>query len=150
LLQLEWWVIRRIVSCLALGLPVCVANAQDAWLTLLGDPSQANTNTIQVEPAAIESKGSIRVLKVRVSRALPRTSWDGVPYQSYESFVVFDCEKRTARYRSIDYFAQPLWAGKAYRSVDYTQGEPRWMLFREVEPNPNVRIINAACATAAR
>ena len=79
-----------------------------------------------------------------------RASWDGVPYQSYESLVAFDCDKRTARYRTIDYFTQPLWAGKPYRTQDYSQGEPRWMLFREVEPNPNVRIINAACATASR
>ena len=126
------------------------ASAQGTWLTVLGDPLQASINTIQVEPAALEVKGHVRVLKVRVSRSLPRTSWDGVPYQSYESLVAFDCDKRTARYRTIDYFTQPLWAGKPYRTQDYSQGEARWMLFREVEPNPNVRIINAACATASR
>jgi hypothetical protein len=124
--------------------------AQEAWLTVLGDPAQAGVNTIQVEPAALEARGSIRTLKVRVSRSLPRTSWDGVPYQSYQSLVVFDCEKRTARYQSIDYYLHPLWAGKPYRTSDYSRGEPRWMLFRGVEPNPNVRIVNAACAAASR
>lgn len=141
--------IRRFVSCLAWGVAVSGASAQDAWFTVLGDSSQANVNTIQVEPSGLETRGSVRVLKVRVSRSLPRTSWDGVPYRSYESLVAFDCERRTARYRQIHYFKQPLWAGTAYRTNDYSQGEPRWMLFREVEPNPTARIINAACAAAA-
>jgi hypothetical protein len=84
------------------------------------------------------------VLKVRVSRSADRTSWDGVPYRSYESTVLFDCVNRTARSTRITYYTQPAWNG-AVKSVNYGPAVPRWMQFREVEPNPNERIVHAAC-----
>ncbi|MES2999460.1 MAG: surface-adhesin E family protein [Pseudomonadota bacterium] len=117
-----------------------------SWLTITGDVGNSSVNTIQVNPAPVEARGQFKTLQVRVSRSVQRTSWDGVPYRSYESTVVFDCSQRTARYERIDYYAQPFWAGKPSRSANYIKGEPRLMQFRDVEPNPNVRIIAAACA----
>lgn len=116
------------------------------WLTIVGEPGNAGTNTIQVNPLPLETRAQFKTLQVRVSRSTPRTSWDGVPYRSYESRVVFDCSRRTARYEHIDYYAQPFWAGKADKSVSYAKGEPRFMQFRDVEPNPHQRIVAAACA----
>ncbi|MBG9387715.1 surface-adhesin E family protein [Caenimonas aquaedulcis] len=119
------------------------------WLTIIGDMSDPSVNTIQVNPAPLEPRSAAKTLQVRVSRSANRTSWDGVPYRSYDARVVFDCAQRTARYERIDYYQVPFWKGKPERTVSYVKGEPRMMQFREVEPNPNARIISAACAPAA-
>ena len=82
--------------------------AQTVWFTVMGEPANAALNTVQVDPVPIDVKDSVRTMRVRVSRSLDRTSWDGVPYRSYESIVQFDCVKNSARYLSITYFARPL------------------------------------------
>jgi hypothetical protein len=135
-------VISQIAFVAAAVLP---ASTNVDWLNIHGDPTVPAVNTIQVDPKATEVRGMVRVLRVRVSRSLPRTSWDGVPYRSYDSLVSVDCKQRTAKYQTIRYFVEPLWKGPASKTVDYTTGEPRWMLFKDVEPNPNQRILNAAC-----
>jgi len=136
-------VLPSLVLAAAFSTPV--AAAPSAWLTVTGDPSNPAVNTIQVDPTPLEAHGNVRAMLVRVSRSQTRTSWDGVPYRSYESRVLFDCQQMTARYQRIRYFMAPGWAGASHRTVDYSQGEPRWMLFRDVAPNPNQRIIHAAC-----
>lgn len=118
------------------------AHAQD-WLTVQGDPELPDQDTVQVDPVARELEP--RVMGVRVNRSAPRISWDGVPYRSYTAQVAFDCTSRTARYRSIAFFLDPLWQGNPMRTVDYTSGPPRMMEFREIQPNPTQRIISAAC-----
>lgn len=133
------WIIVGLVSSVS-------AFAQSTWFTISGDPEAAHGNTIQVDPASIEGGEGLRTMKLRVSRATLRTSWDGVAYRSYESEVQFDCRARTARYARIGFFVKPLWEGEVSKTVDYTQGTPRWMEFRGIEPNPTQRIVNAACA----
>ncbi len=130
---------------LLLLLSACPAFGQEAWLTVLGDPANPVINTIQVNPVPLSISDAGRMLRVRVSRSAHRTSWDGVPYRSYESTVLFDCVNNTARYVQITYYKQPAWSGQAYKSVNYLASVPRWMQFREVEPNPNERIVQAAC-----
>lgn len=130
-----------------LGLLVaCPAFGQSSWLTVLGDPTNASINTIQVNPQPVSVSDAGRVLRVRVSRSTERTSWDGITYRSYESTVLFDCLNDTARYLLVTYFRQPAWLGNPYKSVNYGSSVPRWMQFREVTPNPNERIIQAACS----
>ena len=129
---------------LLLLLSACPAFGQGTWLTVLGDPANPVVNTIQVDPTPLSVTDGGRVLKVRVSRSADRTSWDGVPYRSYESTVLFDCVNNTARYMRITYYKQPAWNGAA-KAVDYGPTVPRWMQFREVEPNPHERIVHAAC-----
>ncbi len=138
---------RLRLACLGL-LVACPAFGQSTWLTILGDPTNASINTIQVNPQPVSVSDAGRVLRVRVSRSSERTSWDGVPYRSYESTVLFDCLKSTARYLLITYYQQPAWLGTAYKSVNYGTSVPRWMQFREVTPNPHERIIQAACGAS--
>jgi hypothetical protein len=126
-----------------------VASAQSNWLTITGAPDDPKVNTIQVDPVPKDRDEGMRTLRVRVSRSGERTSWDGVPYRSYESDVLFDCRENTARYLSITYYPQPGWLGEA-RTVDYSTGERRMMEFREVVPNPHQRILHAACAGVTR
>lgn len=137
---------RKIAAVLCL-MGASWAHAQATWFTVIGDDRDGALDTIQVDPESMTS-GDIRTLRVRVNRAAMRTSWDGIPYRSYRSLVRFDCVNRSARYISITYFMSPLWAGESHRTVDYTTGTPRPMLFRDVNPNPGARIIRAACVVA--
>lgn len=122
--------------------------ASNIWFTVMGDADDPDVNTVQVDPVGIE--GKTRTKHVRVSRSTLRTSWDGVPYRSYTSVVVFDCEKHKARYMQLTYYDQPRWRGEPSKSVDYATGTPRWMEFRDVTPNPTHRIISAACNKVAK
>lgn len=139
----------RLAAAAAFGLLAAgVAAAQPTWLTVLGDPADPAVNTVEVDP--VDHDQDERSLRVRVNRSAPRTSWDGVPYRSYEAVVLFDCTRKSARYQTITFFAQPLWRGDALRSVDYSTGPARMMEFRDVHPNPLQRIVHAACATLVK
>lgn len=124
--------------------------AQTSWLTVIGDEGDPSSDVVQVDPVpvATEAEG-ISTKRVRVNRSVQRTSWDGVPYRSYVARVRFDCQARTAQYLSIEYHAQPLWAGARTQPVDYTSGPRRMMLFVDMKPNPSATIIRAACSRRA-
>lgn len=123
------------------------ALAQNApnWFTVLGDRTDPALNTIEVNPQPLEVTDASRIMGVRVSRAAPRTSWDGVPYRSYDARVLFDCTEGKAYYLSLSFYRQPLWKGVSHKTSTYTRDNPRPMLFLDVEPNPTQRIIKAAC-----
>ncbi|MES2188614.1 MAG: surface-adhesin E family protein [Pseudomonadota bacterium] len=136
---------RKIAVVLCLW-AATLAHADQNWFTVIGDDRDGASDTIQVDPESMTS-GDIRTLKVRVNRAVMRTSWDKVPYRSYDSLVIFDCVQRSARYVSITYHLLPLWKGDPHKTSDYTTGTPRPMRFLDVTPNPSARIIRAACIT---
>lgn len=127
-----------------------VLHAQAAWFTVLGDPKDPALNTIEVDPVPVSVQGETRTMKIRVSRSLPRTSWDGVPYRSYTSTVQFDCANKTARYLSLDFYKEPLWKGESHQTSTYPEGVVRQMAFRDVTPNPTQRLIRAACRPAEK
>jgi hypothetical protein len=124
--------------------------AEEAWLTILGDPTNAVVDTIQVDPIPVSVVGDLRTMRVRVNRLSERNNWDGIAYRSYESTVLFDCASNTARYLEIKFYLQPLWLGQAHTAVAYPSTLPRWMLFGGVEPSPYQRIIYAACESMGR
>lgn len=145
--RLKWHPVKNIftLSCIF----CCTfASAQINWLTVLGDRSDPGLNTIEVDPTPVSVSESLRTMRVRVSRSVDRVSWDGVPYRSYVSEVVFDCASRTARYTSLNFYRQPLWAGESHNTSLYTKANPRAMQFLDVSPNPTARIIRAVCETA--
>jgi len=115
----------------------------------MGDTSSPVANTVQVDPQPFEVKGPVRALKVRVSRSGGRISSDGVPYRSYVSIVQFDCTRRNARYREVDYYMAPLWQGEPHQHRDYSGGEPQYLKFQGVEPNPTQRLVNAVCGAGS-
>lgn len=128
--------------------PVASTAAVPIWFTVMGDAEDPEVNTIQVDPVDIEGRPQTK--RVRVSRSTLRTSWDGIPYRSYTSAVVFDCDKHKARYLQLTYYDLPGWRGEPKKTVDYVTGTPRWMEFRDVSPNPTQRILNAACIQVAK
>jgi uncharacterized protein (DUF2461 family) len=85
--------------------------AQNTWFNVVGDPKDASVNTIEVDPTPVAVNGDLKTMKIRVSRSVPRTSWDGVPYRSYTSTVVFDCANKKAQYQSLDFYMEPAWKG---------------------------------------
>lgn len=119
--------------------------AQVTWFTVLGDPANPSLDTIEVDPSPLSVTAEAQTMRVRVSRAKLRKSWDGVPYRSYESEVVFDCVNKKARYTALVFYMQPLWQGSSHNTSTYTRNNPRWMEFRDVSPNPKKQIIRAAC-----
>ncbi|MEO6319506.1 MAG: surface-adhesin E family protein [Polaromonas sp.] len=135
-----------ILFCLCSSL--CL-HAEGIWFNIMGDPADETVNTIEVDPTPVLISGKKRIMRVRVSRSADRFNWEGIPYRSYVSVVRFDCAEHSARYLVIDFFRLPAWKGESpIRSV-YAESELRPMQFRDVEPNPDKRIIRAACQTAS-
>ncbi|MBV7428273.1 hypothetical protein KW843_16075 [Acidovorax sp. sif1233] len=118
-----------------------------SWLTVVGDPANAFVDTLEVDATSAIAFESMRLVKLRVNRARPRTGFDDQPYHSYYSTAVVDCTGLKAWHRSIALFSKPLWHGKM-RLVEYAESDGRNLAFAEMEPNPRDRLIKAACAIA--
>lgn len=123
--------------------------AETAWFTVLGDPGNPAADTVEVDPTPVAVSAGVRTLRVRSNRSAQRTSQDGVAYRSYRAEVLFDCINKSAKYVSIDFYLQPLWKGEPYQVSLYTKEDPRWMQFRDIEPNPTRRIVRAVCESAS-
>lgn len=132
---------------------VCAGSAawatEPMWLTITGDPQSATTDTVEVDATSAVAFESMRMVKLRVNRAKPRTGFDGNPYQSYYSTAIVDCTAQKAWHRTLSLFEKPLWRGKM-RIADSTEGEGRDVSFAEMASNPRARLIKAACAIALR
>ena len=137
----QWFVLLGLIAA-------CQAEAQTRWFTVTGNRADAGVDTVEVDPVAVRSDGERKTMNVRVSRATERRNWEGMPYRSYESRVVFDCRARKASYVEATFYPAPLWRGTPRPAVDYS-ANPQPMLFRDVEPNPTQRLIRAACRAGA-
>lgn len=133
---------------MAIGMVGCVAHAQPAWFTVVGDPLDKATDTVQVDPDRVAPTDSANTMNLRVNRANARLNWEGIPYRSYESRVVFDCQSRRASYVAARFYIEPLWQGQPHHLADYAPG-PKPMLFLDMKPNPTARIVRAACRPRA-
>lgn len=122
----------------------CCVQAENVWFNIMGSASDPTVDTVEVDPTPVSLSKTRRVMRVRVSRAAERVSWDGVAYRSYQSQVLFDCIDNTARYLSIKFYREAGWQGVSHQTSTYTE-PPRLMEFRDVEPNPAQRIVRAAC-----
>ena len=136
-----WCIATLALACAA------SAHAQSNWFTVAGNPDDPSVDTVQVDPVAVHREQEMRVMNVRVSRAVVRRNWEDVNYRSYHSEVVFDCRARRAHYRYASFHNEPLWRGEAHTRTDYTH-DPKPMLFKDMAPNPTQRIVRAACGKA--
>jgi hypothetical protein len=123
--------------------------AEPTWLPIAGDPLSASEDSVEVDASSAVAFESMRLIKLRVNRAKPRTGFDGKPYQSYYSTAVVDCTEQKAWHRTLSLFEQPLWRGKM-RLVEYQESDGHHVAFAEMDPNPKDRLIKAACAVALR
>ena len=140
---------KPLAALYLLGGSVCLS-AQPVWLTIVGSADEAKNDVVQVDPASRSGNAGFPTLSVRVSRATLRSSWDDVPYRSYVSTVVIDCDEKTGRYTEINFYMMPLWQGKPHKSTTFAPSETRAMRFRDIEPNPTARIVRAACTVTGR
>ena len=125
------------------------AAAGPMWLTIVGDAQDPAADTVEVDATSAVAFESMRLVKLRVNRAKPRTGFDGQPYRSYYSTAVVDCTAQNAWHRTLSLFESPLWRGKM-RITDATEPESRAMSFAEMATNPRDRLIKAACSAALR
>jgi hypothetical protein len=137
---------------MAIGMVGCcgIAFAQPGWFTVVGDPLDKAADTVQVDPDRVapaenaNGNATSKAMNLRVNRSAPRFNWEGIPYRSYESRVVFDCQSRRASYVAARFYIEPLWQGEPHHVADYG-ADPKPMLFKDMKINPTLRIVRAAC-----
>lgn len=127
------------VACIASN-----AGADRPWLTIVGDATDPNTDTIEMNPIAVSRDGPLRVMEIRVNRSAERTSGDGVKFRSFRGEVEFDCSRPSARFVRSQFYAEPLWKSPKTQ-LSYPPNKVRPMEFRLFEPNPKDKVIRAAC-----
>jgi len=131
---------------LAAALVSAAAVAQSStWLTVVGDPGNAAVDTVEVDATSAVAFESMRLVKLRVNRAMVRDAFDGKPFRSYYSTAMVDCKENKAWHRSISLFSNPLWQGQM-RMHEYAESDGRSLAFAEMADNPRDRLIKAACA----
>lgn len=121
------------------------AQAQVPWFTIVGDRTDPNADTIEMNPIAVSREGSMVVMEIRVSRSAERTSGDGVKFRSFHGEVGFDCAQGTARFLRSQFYAEPLWKVPV-TELRYSLDRVRPMEFRRFDPNPRDSVIKAACS----
>lgn len=134
---------RSVLSLLAF-VPMVVSATSGTWLTIVGDPTRPEVDTIQFDPASIARGERTRTMAIRVSRAQDRINGDGIHFRSFVGTVEFDCRRLTARFADSQFYDAPLWRAPG-RLVAYPVSDIRPMAFRGIDPNPADRIIQAAC-----
>lgn len=130
---------------LSLGGNATTAVAEPVWLTILGDPLDPVSETVQVDVTSAVAFETARLVSIRANRSQNRMARDGQEFRSYLSSVLIDCDTGTARHRSQVLYSGPLWTGPM-RSVKYDEQDVRMLAFRDMPANPKDRIIKAACA----
>ena len=138
-----------LLVCLA-GAGQCAAQAPPTWLTLIGDPHEATADYIQFDPSGLAREKGLPTLPVRVSRAQPRTSQEGLVFRSFEAVVAVHCKTRTARFVRASFYAEPGFKGTPFRTVIFGPSDVRPMAFREIKGEPTQRVMRAACNTVVK
>lgn len=121
------------------------ATERTTWLTVVGDVADASSDTVQIEPESVVVFSSLRTIRIRVSRGHERTGYDDRPYRSYIASVQIDCSNLSASFRQIQLFQGPHWSRDS-RVLNYREADMPPMVFRDIQPNPSARIVQAACS----
>ena len=129
---------------LAWGQASWASGSSGEWLTVTGDESRAQQDTVQVDPVAVAIEPRSRTMSIRVNRAELRRTAEGLAYRSFSARVRVRCDAREGEYLDARVYEQPLWAGP-YRDVQYSDGKRPPLRLLDIEPNPLERIVRAAC-----
>jgi hypothetical protein len=135
-----------LLLCLAL-FNVNAAQAEDNWLTLVGDPKDKMADYIQLNPSGLLRDKSMRIVPVRVSRVHARTSKDGIVFRSFEGLASIDCASGSARILQASFYTEAHFKGKPIRVKVFKPDDVRPLAFREVSGQPTQRVVRAACNT---
>lgn len=127
---------------------LAAANVHAAdWFTVAGYPGDPAVDVVQIDPVPVSTQGSEVVMRVRVSRGLPRTSAQGTVFRSFDAEALIDCKRHYAYFVVARFYAEPAFSGTPFRTETYEGREKRPMAFRGIAGNPSERIITAACKT---
>ena len=117
------------------------------WFTVAGYPDDPSVDVVQIDPKPVSTQDSEVVMKVRVSRAAPRTSAQGTVFRSFDGEALIDCKRHYAYFVIARFYAEPGFRGTPFHTETYEGREKRPMAFRGIAGNPSERIITAACKT---
>ena len=132
-----------------LALACLSSYAASSWLTLVGDPTNPDGDYIEFDPTSLTRENGRPVISIRVSRALARTSKEGIVFRSFESAVVVDCKQASARFLRASFYAEPDFKGQPFRTVVFDPTDIRPMAFKEIKGAPTQRVVRAACKHSA-
>lgn len=131
--------------CLVMLLGAGSLQAEPLWLTLMGDPSRADRDSVQVRADSVALSGSTGSLQLRVNRAEPREAFDDQPYRSYLGWIKVDCTQQEGMFQQLQYYTEALWTGET-RVANYTEPNMPKLMFKDMQPNPTARLVRAACS----
>ncbi len=120
-------------------------SAHADWLVLMGTPGRPDSDSIQVDPLAVDSVSGQRTLLVRVNRARDVTDADGMPYRSMEAEATVDCSQGSASFTRKVYYAQPDLGGPVTHQRFFGMRNPPPLQFDGIKGNYATRLIHAAC-----
>lgn len=129
----------------ALSVTTPLRAAEPLWLTIMGDPTRQDVETVQVMADSVSLEGAIGSLRLRVSRTQSREGYDGQNYRSYVGWIKVNCPRREGRFQQLQFYSEPLWTGEV-RVANYTDPNMPQLQFKDIEPNPTARLIRAACS----
>lgn len=141
---------RRALEVLLVMAAALPAQANSNWLTMVGNPVDPDTSTIEVYVPASFVLNNQLSMNVRVNRAKQNVSSDGIPFRSYTATILVDCVGKSMRFTAAAFYLTPLWEGNPHKVVSWSVQEVRPVLFRNFEPNPKDKIFQAACPKPAR
>lgn len=124
---------------------VHAVQAEDNWLTLVGEPKDPAADYIQLNPSGLSRDKNMRSVPVRVSRAHARTSKDGIVFRSVEGVAAIDCRSGTTRIVQASYYKEANFKGTPIRVEVFKADDVRPMAFKDVSGQPTHRVVRAAC-----
>lgn len=134
------------LACAAVHAPWAAAQSP-TWFAVVGEPGNPLLDTVEVDAASAVAFETMRLVKLRVNRAAPRTGFDGLEFRSYYATIMVDCAGMKAWHRTLSLFSEPLWHGQM-RLLEYKESDGRSVAFADMSTNPRDRLIKAACSVA--
>jgi len=115
------------------------------WVTLVGVPGNAASDSVQLEADASVRHVRDRVVRLRVNRAVEVESVTGVSYRSFDGTAQVDCVARQARYTTGTYYKQPNFKGRPIAEKSFAgAGQPPVRL-RGFDQAHSRRVIELGC-----
>ncbi len=121
-----------------------MAHAEGNWLTLSGNPADVTADYVQFDPSDIRRQNDTRLIPVRVSGSLPRTTPDGIVFRSVTGTASIDCRQRTAFLVNASFYAEADFKGTPFQKRDVGP-EIGPMTFRGIDAERAHQIFKAAC-----
>lgn len=132
----------RIVPLMVALTLALASRADPVWFSVMGQPSQPDVDSVELNVENIPKRGEVARLDLRVNLAKQRLMTGGEKYQSYISVIEIDCSKDSIVHVHQTRYANAFWKG-AGTFQKFEQVRP--MAFGGLLPSPKPTILRAAC-----